>query len=141
MAHHSVPTATPSPPRRHDPGRNSLVGRNIRALKYKRDEAAANAGVQDGVAAVITRFAGSMTLVALHVVLVAVWIAINLGWIPTVAPFDPTFVILATVASVEAIFLSTFVLITQNRAAEAADRRDVSICRSTCWRSTRSRAY
>jgi len=82
-----------------------------------------------------------MTLVALHVVLVAVWIAINLGWIPTVAPFDPTFVILATVASVEAIFLSTFVLITQNRAAEAADRRDVSICRSTCWRSTRSRAY
>jgi len=65
-----------------------------------------------------------MTLVALHVVLVAVWIAINLGWIPTVAPFDPTFVILATVASVEAIFLSTFVLITQNRAAEASDRRD-----------------
>ena len=48
---------------------------------------------------------------------------INLGLLPGVAPFDPTFVILATVASVEAIFLSTFVLISQNRAAAAADRR------------------
>ncbi|WP_237234894.1 DUF1003 domain-containing protein [Sphingobium sp. EP60837] len=43
--------------------------------------------------------------------------------IPEIAPFDPTFVILATWASVEAIFLSTFVLISQNRAAAAADKR------------------
>lgn len=41
---------------------------------------------------------------------------------PGVRPFDPTFVILATWASVEAIFLSTFVLISQNRAAAAADK-------------------
>ena len=38
-------------------------------------------------------------------------------------PWDPTFVILAMVASVEAIFLSTFILITQNRMSAAADRR------------------
>ena len=37
--------------------------------------------------------------------------------------FDPSFVILAMVASVEAIFLSTFVLISQNRMAAAADKR------------------
>ena len=37
--------------------------------------------------------------------------------------FDPSFVILATEASVEAIFLSTFVLISQNRGAAAADKR------------------
>jgi uncharacterized membrane protein len=49
---------------------------------------------------------------------------VNLGLVPGAPVFDRTFVILATAASVEAIFLSTFVLISQNRAAEAADRRD-----------------
>jgi uncharacterized membrane protein len=37
--------------------------------------------------------------------------------------FDPTFVVLAMFASVEAIFLSTFILITQNRMMKLADRR------------------
>ncbi|MFC7610453.1 DUF1003 domain-containing protein [Pseudoroseomonas aestuarii] len=37
--------------------------------------------------------------------------------------FDPSFVVLAMEASVEAIFLSTFVLISQNRMAAAADKR------------------
>jgi len=51
------------------------------------------------------------------------WIVANLGWIPGVRPWDPTFVVLAMIASVEAIFLSTFILITQNRMAAQADRR------------------
>jgi uncharacterized membrane protein len=63
-----------------------------------------------------------MAFVYLHAAVVLSWIAVNLGWTP-LEPFDPTFVILATVASVEAIFISTFILIAQNRAAEAADRR------------------
>jgi len=71
----------------------------------------------------ITRFTGSMTFVAIHLTVYGLWIVVNLGWIPGVAPFDPTFVILASEASVEAIFLSTFVLISQNRMAEQADRR------------------
>jgi len=40
-----------------------------------------------------------------------------------VSPWDPSFVVLAMIASVEAIFLSTFVLISQNRMAAAADKR------------------
>jgi uncharacterized membrane protein len=71
----------------------------------------------------ITRFSGSLAFVALHAIAVAAWVLLNVGGIPGVRPFDPTFVILATVASVEAIFLSTFVLITQNRMAAAADQR------------------
>jgi uncharacterized membrane protein len=51
------------------------------------------------------------------------WIVINLGWLPFIKRFDPSFVVLAMFASVEAIFLSTFVLISQNRMAAAADRR------------------
>lgn len=38
--------------------------------------------------------------------------------------FDPTFAVLAMVASVEAIFISTFVLISQNRMANRDDERD-----------------
>ena len=47
----------------------------------------------------------------------------NLGAIPGVPQFDKSFVLLATEASVEAIFLSTFVLISQNRMAASADKR------------------
>jgi uncharacterized membrane protein len=43
---------------------------------------------------------------------------------PGIPHFDPTFVVLAMAASVEAIFLSTFVLISQNRAQAATDKRD-----------------
>jgi uncharacterized membrane protein len=74
------------------------------------------------IAASISCFAGSMRFVYLHLVLVGLWVAINLGVTP-LPRFDPTFVVLAMVASVEAIFLSTFVLITQNRMAALADKR------------------
>ena len=47
----------------------------------------------------------------------------NLGWVPVVPAWDPSFVVLAMVAAVEAIFLSTFVLVSQNRMAAAADKR------------------
>ena len=49
------------------------------------------------------------------------WIVANLDWVPGVPAWDPSFVVLAMAASVEAIFLSTFVLISQNRMA--ADKR------------------
>jgi uncharacterized membrane protein len=51
------------------------------------------------------------------------WILINLGILPILPPFDSSFVILAMAASVEAIFLSTFVLISQNRTAATQDKR------------------
>jgi uncharacterized membrane protein len=47
----------------------------------------------------------------------------NLGWVPGVPRWDESFVVLAMIASVEAIFLSTFVLISQNRMAAAANKR------------------
>jgi uncharacterized membrane protein len=55
-------------------------------------------------------------------VIFGVWILINTGIVP-LPKFDESFVVLAMVASVEAIFLSTFVLITQNRMAALAEER------------------
>jgi uncharacterized membrane protein len=72
----------------------------------------------------ITRFAGSMRFVAVHVFLYGIWIVVNLPFMPPWIPkFDPTFVVLAMFASVESIFLSTFILITQNRMMKLAERR------------------
>lgn len=96
---------------------------NIAMFSARQQAEARNAPLSDRIADRITAFSGSMTFVALHLFVFGSWIAINLGAIPFIPKFDPSFVVLAMAASVEAIFLSTFVLISQNRMAAAADRR------------------
>jgi uncharacterized membrane protein len=103
-------------------GMNRVLVGNIRTLLEKRDAELRASGWQQRMIGAITRFAGSLHFVYLHVAAVALWVLINLGWLG-LPRFDPSFVILAMVASVEAIFLSTFVLITQNRMAEVSERR------------------
>ena len=104
-------------------GLAQVVERNIQALLLHRREQEGTRSGQERTADAITRFTGSMRFVYIHLVLFGFWIVINLGWIPGVPRFDASFVVLAMVASVEAIFLSTFILITQNRMALAAERR------------------
>ena len=100
-----------------------VVQRNIRALVEVRRAADARRTASDRIADAVTAFAGTMWCVYLHALLFGTWAVVNLGWVPGVKRFDPTFVILATFASVEAIFLSTFILISQNRMQRLADRR------------------
>jgi uncharacterized membrane protein len=102
---------------------NSALRRNIDALRRRRVDEEERAAFDEKVARAITCFAGSMRFVYVHALIYGAWIVINLGWVPGLKPWDPTFVVLAMIASVEAIFLSTFILITQNRMAAAADRR------------------
>ena len=104
-------------------GLQPVLDRNIRELAARREREKRGAGAQDRLADAITAFVGSMIFVGVHLLILAGWVAVNVGWIPGAPAFDKTFVILATAASVEAIFLSTFVLISQNRASAAADRR------------------
>jgi uncharacterized membrane protein len=96
---------------------------NIGQLSARARMSAAQAPLSQKIAERVTRFAGSMRFVALHVAIFGTWIIVNLIGFPGIPRFDPNFVTLAMVASVEAIFLATFVLITQNRMAAAADRR------------------
>ena len=107
----------------HPLGMNGTLRHNIAALAERHRRETETAPWSDRLAARITDFAGSMAFVGLHIVVYSLWILINLGVIPGLPRFDPTFVVLAMEASVEAIFLSTFVLITQNRMAATADRR------------------
>ncbi len=99
-----------------------VLERNIEALIARRRAEDEQKTRQDRVADAITQFTGSMKFVYLHVLLFGAWIIINLGVTP-LPRFDPSFVVLAMFASVEAIFLSTFVLISQNRMAALNDKR------------------
>jgi uncharacterized membrane protein len=77
---------------------------------------------QDRIADTITRFAGSMGFVYVHAVIFAAWIGYNL--FAHDRGFDPfPFGLLTMIVSLEAIFLSTFVMVSQNREAKQADLR------------------
>ncbi len=114
---------TPTIPPPQPENLSRALKRNIEALEKRRRQEATSATRQERLADAITAFTGSMLFVYLHLALYGAWIVVNLGVVPQLPKFDPSFVILAMVASVEAIFLSTFVLISQNRTAAAADRR------------------
>lgn len=103
-------------------GMAGIVERNIQALLQRRQDDEKKKTQQDRIADAVTRFTGSMTFVILHLIFFGIWILWNTGLLG-LKPFDSSFVILAMEASVEAIFLSTFVLISQNRMAALADKR------------------
>src|SRR3712207_3789272 len=113
------PTYPPPQP----PGMSSAVARNIQALELRRQREEVETTIEARIAVAITRFTGSMLFVYLHLAFFGIWIVANLGWVPGVPSWDPSFVVLAMMASVEAIFLSTFVLISQNRMSAVADKR------------------
>ena len=99
--------------RRVDELLRSRVSRNVN------EELAVRQTAVERVADAISAFAGSMGFLALHGVWFAVWIVCNVGG---PRPFDPfPFGLLTMVVSLEAIFLSVFVLISQNRQS-AKDR-------------------
>src|SRR5687767_2637169 len=113
------PTYPPPPAR----GMTPVLERNIRAMQERRQREDRTATLEERIAQKITDFTGSMRFVYVHLAVYGFWILANLDWVPAVPAWDPTFVVLAMVASVEAIFLSTFVLISQNRISAAADKR------------------
>lgn len=107
---------------------DDVVARNARKLNEIRREAARLRPLQDRVADAITAFSGSMWFVYIHTIWFAVWVAINMNCTPLPA-FDPyPFGLLTMIVSLEAIYLSTFVLISQNRMSmEAEDRANLDL--------------
>ena len=106
-----------------NPGRSHVIGRNIQTLIDLRMQADQARNLQDRLADAITSFSGRMGFVYAHLGWFGLWIVLNTGWFG-VRPFDPfPYGLLTMVVSLEAIFLSTFVLISQNRASQEAERR------------------
>ncbi len=115
------PPSGPSPTKPASTGLSSVLERNILALLERHKAEEKQKTWHERLADTMTRFCGSMVSVYIHSVVFGFWIIAN-KW-TSFPKWDPTLVILAMAASVEAIFLSTFVLITQNRLAAQADKR------------------
>src|SRR5258705_1551698 len=100
-----------------------LTRRNIETIMRLEDATKSRRTMPERVADAITRFCGSMTFAWLHVIWFGIWIAANV-WLPPPQRFDPfPFGFLTLVVSLEAIFLSTFILISQNRQKALDERR------------------
>lgn len=101
----------------------SIVEQNIRSLLLARQQSDAARGGQERAAAWLTFASGTMAFVYFHAAWFVVWMVLNagVGGLPTFDPFP--FGLLTMMVSLEAIFLSTFVLISQNRSAALAGRR------------------
>jgi uncharacterized membrane protein len=106
-----------------NPALSDVIERNIRTIIDLRLKAARARSVQDRLADAITTFSGRMVFVYVHIVWFGLWFLLNTGRFG-MQPFDPfPYGLLTMVVSLEAIFLATFVLISQNRLSAEAERR------------------
>jgi uncharacterized membrane protein len=106
-----------------NPALNKVIERNIRTIIRLRLKADRERSVQDQIADTITSFSGRMGFVYLHIVWFGLWILLNTGR-GGVQAFDPfPYGLLTMIVSLEAIFLSTAVLISQNRLSGEIERR------------------
>ena len=97
---------------------------NIAAIAKLEEEALDRRSRTERESDAIVKFIGSPKFLLLHVILIVVWSTVNLNLIPFVKAFDPfPFGILALFVSSESVFLTIFVLISQNRMARQAERR------------------
>lgn len=106
-----------------NPALSNVIERNIRTIIRLRRKALGERSLQDRIADAITAFSGSMRFVHLHILWFSTWIVLNTGPLAR-HPFDPyPYGLLTMAVSLEAIFLSTLVLITQNRQSAEGERR------------------
>jgi uncharacterized membrane protein len=106
-----------------NPALANVVERNIRTILSLRHMAAKERGLEGRAADAVTAFSGNMMFVYLHLAWFGGWILANTGrfGVPAFDPFP--YGLLTMIVSLEAIFLSTLVLISQNRLSEEAERR------------------
>jgi uncharacterized membrane protein len=104
----------------------ALTQRNIELIAQLEGTAAARRSPADRVADAITHFCGSMAFIYVHVVWFGGWILWHfLPALPQAVRIDPyPFQFLTFVVSLEAIFLSTFILISQNRQSRVTELRN-----------------
>ena len=104
--------------------RRARVAQHSQAFRaVKAQHAARNSWLED-VSDSVANFAGSAVFLLLHFMWFGVWILWNTGMLPW-APFDPfPFGLLTMIVSLEAIFLSIFILMSQKREASIGELRE-----------------
>lgn len=101
------------------------ISRRRRIIRSFEAKALGHRKFTEKIADQVTSIFGSFTFGVLHVYWFALWVVLNTGLIVWVAPFDPfPFGLLTMIVSLEAIFLSILVLLSQNRAGQVASLRE-----------------
>lgn len=102
----------------------AAVKRNIETISELEKTAVLKRSVAEHIADKVTKFAGSTPFILLHICWFAGWILTNSGKLFNISPFDPyPYSFLTLVVSLEAIFLTLLVLMSQNRMTKEADKR------------------
>ena len=97
---------------------------NIEAIAKLEHDALDRRTPTERLSDVMTKLVGNLGFLLAHLIVIATWSVLNLHLIPGLKAFDPfPFGILALVVSSESVFLTIFVLISQNRMARQAERR------------------
>jgi uncharacterized membrane protein len=98
---------------------------HIDSIVRQEEEALQRRSRSERLADGVGGFAGSLSFVVVHLVLVIAWVLVNSGKILSVRPFDPyPFSLLGAIVAVEAVILSSFILMRQNRMMRRGERRD-----------------
>lgn len=98
--------------------------KNVDAIMRLEQDAIEGRSPAEHLADKVTKAAGSTPFVIFHILWFGGWVLVNVGLIPGVASFDPfPFSFLTLVVSLEAIFLTLLVLMSQNRMTKEADKR------------------
>ena len=112
--------------KRENPAKETKVPKvarsNIEAIMHIEQDFLQQRSFGDRLSDIVSGLAGSIGFIIAHIGILAAWILINLGMIPGLPVFDRfPFGLLSLVVGIEAIFLSTFVLMSQNRQNHQAD--------------------
>jgi uncharacterized membrane protein len=106
------------------PGRPSALEENVDVIKRWESAVLLARSRAEQISDWIAGAAGKGPVLFLHVLWFASWVTVNLGAIRGIRPFDPfPFPFLTMTVSLETIFMTMFVLASQNRLARQADKR------------------
>jgi uncharacterized membrane protein len=98
---------------------------HIDSIVRQEEEALERRSTSERFADAVGIFAGSLLFVLIHLLLLIIWIAVNSPSVVRIKPFDPyPFALLGVVVAIEAVILSSFILMRQNRMMRRGERRD-----------------
>ena len=107
------------------PAPSTVIRENIDAVANMEQRFRERRTPIDRIVDAIADFTGSLPFILIHLAGFVLWFLVNAGYVPPVPRFDPyPYTMLSTVVSCEAVLLSAFVLMKQNRMALRADERD-----------------
>jgi uncharacterized membrane protein len=103
---------------------SNVVLKNIRTVSELEQSALDQRSLGERIGDGVSRHAGRVWFIVFHFIWFATWTILNSGLLPEMPRFDPyPYPFLTFAVSLEAIFLSLFILMSQNRAARQADQR------------------